>query len=268
MWGADFLKLLFYFLGGNKTEFNPPKEYMEKHLRLKDFDKNVAVNVDDMKDTEKVRQWCTELEDRKKCSDTCKAFGDRMCHGQALKYDHDDFCRRGEDKCRCCCQPVCKAGPDAAGGDLDDGGGNHTSTSTLQWRKKQKQKQDSLLDIPPDQAKKGKAGASKQGPGGGEPAAKQPSPKGSKGGAPPPSSSAKSSPKVNGADYEGDDDDDDDDEDSDEEDELDESGEFGEEGEDEETLEDDGDDDDDDDFALEAEKVMQLPLDGLRDKIF
>ena len=94
---------------GIKELANPPPEYMEKHLKLKDFNKNVAVNIDDMKNTEKIQQWCTMTKDRKQCPTLCKNFGDRMCGaGKALKYDHDDFCKRDEKECKCCCQPVCK----------------------------------------------------------------------------------------------------------------------------------------------------------------
>ena len=67
--------------------------------------------MDDMAGVEKLRQWCTMVKDRSKCADMCGTFGDRMCAGKgALKYDHDDFCRRGDELCKCCCQPVCKGG--------------------------------------------------------------------------------------------------------------------------------------------------------------
>lgn len=97
-------------IGGDKSIVNPPEDYMKKHLELKDFDKNVAVNVDDMKNVEKIGKWCSMIEDRTKCKGTCQMFGDRMCQGKALKYDHDDFCKRNAKQCKCCCEPVCKAG--------------------------------------------------------------------------------------------------------------------------------------------------------------
>ena len=100
-------------MSGEKNAFVPPPDYMKKHLKLKDFDKSVAVNVDDMKDTERIRQWCTMLENRTHCAATCRDFGDRVCR-KALKYDHDDYCKRGEKQCKCCCQPVCKGAPEKA----------------------------------------------------------------------------------------------------------------------------------------------------------
>ena len=96
---------------GKKELINPPASYMERHLKSKDFDKNVAVNVDDMKDVEKVKQWCTMVRDRKQCSNTCRDFGDRICSGRALKYDHDDLCKKGASECKCCCKPVCRGSP-------------------------------------------------------------------------------------------------------------------------------------------------------------
>ena len=107
---------------------------MTKHLALKDFDKSVAVNVDDMKDTEKIRQWCTMLDNRTHCAATCRDFGDRMCD-KALKYDHDDYCKRGEAQCKCCCQPVCRGAPNKVSmvdmqGEKEEGG----STTTVDMK--------------------------------------------------------------------------------------------------------------------------------------
>ena len=48
--------------------------------------------------------------------ETCKTFGDKMCDGKALKYDHDDFCKRKAKECKCCCTPVCKSGGASSGG--------------------------------------------------------------------------------------------------------------------------------------------------------
>jgi len=101
--------------GGVKQDFSLPADYVAARRDAGDFERGVAVNVDDMKGVERLRQWCTELEDRGKCAETCREFGDRACGtGHALKYDHDDFCRRGEPKCRCCCRPVCR-GPNPKG---------------------------------------------------------------------------------------------------------------------------------------------------------
>ena len=41
--------------GGKKKFFKPPRRYMRKHLRAKDFDKSGAVNVDDMDNVTKVK---------------------------------------------------------------------------------------------------------------------------------------------------------------------------------------------------------------------
>lgn len=97
-------------IAGNKAIMNPPKAYMDEHLKSRDFDKNVTVNVDDMDGVIKNKQWCTQLKDRADCKPTCKEFGDRLCGGLALKYDHDDYCKRDAKECKCCCQPVCKPG--------------------------------------------------------------------------------------------------------------------------------------------------------------
>ncbi len=92
-----------------KLSAEPPKHYFQERMRLRDFDTNVAVNVDDMDDNERLRQWCTSVNGRKTCADTCREFGDRVCRPSiALKYDHDYACKRNEPRCQCCCQPVCK----------------------------------------------------------------------------------------------------------------------------------------------------------------
>ncbi len=101
--------------GGKKEFFETPADFLEKHLAEGDFDKDAAVNVDDMKNVTRVEKWCTMIEDRSHCRETCRDFGSEVCGGEnnALKFDHDDFCKRKAKQCKCCCQPVCKSHVDA-----------------------------------------------------------------------------------------------------------------------------------------------------------
>ena len=103
-------------IDGQKNIINPPESYVDLRLEKGDFDKNAVINVDDMKNTQKNRRWCTSIEDRGKCRDTCKDFGDQMCGNpeRVLKYDHVDSSKRGEKNATCCCQPVCKASNSAS----------------------------------------------------------------------------------------------------------------------------------------------------------
>ncbi len=97
---------------GQKEIFTPPENYVKDRLKAKDFDKSVAVNVDDMKGQKAQRKWCTEIEPGKgHCQAACRELGDGLCGGpeKALKYDHVDVCKRKSEKCQCCCNPVCKS---------------------------------------------------------------------------------------------------------------------------------------------------------------
>jgi hypothetical protein len=41
-------------------------------LQAGDFDRNMAVNVDDMANVTKVDRWCKVIQDRKKCKEICR----------------------------------------------------------------------------------------------------------------------------------------------------------------------------------------------------
>ena len=92
-----------------------PEDYEKERMEKQDFDKSVAGNVEDRKNTVKKDKACTKVKCKdedcdSKCRELCKDRGIKECGGKALKYGSTVEGKRsggkmGENKC--CCEPVC-----------------------------------------------------------------------------------------------------------------------------------------------------------------
>ena len=92
-----------------------PEDYEKERREKQDFDKSVAGNVEDRKNTVVKDKACAKIKCKnddcdKKCRKLCKKHGFKECGGKALKYGSTVEGKRsggkkGENKC--CCEPVC-----------------------------------------------------------------------------------------------------------------------------------------------------------------
>ena len=101
---------------GQKKIMNPPESYIQKALDEGfEADPNVSrtINVDDQKNLHHMREWCTQVPNKKErtfkeeCKKLCQHLGHLLCGSVPEKIEPTNDCKGNEKECRCCCQPSC-----------------------------------------------------------------------------------------------------------------------------------------------------------------